>query len=104
MIETIFDILLRYLYNEHVEYAVDLSVAGRFLFFLFCLLLHKFYFIHLSFLFQHYINSPPLILGISLAEPKSSPPNYFFSVIRQAAAITHLFEKQYDDSIYPLIE
>ncbi|VDK52641.1 unnamed protein product [Anisakis simplex] len=69
VIETIFDILIRYLYTEHVDYAIDLSLAG-----------------------------------ISLAEPKSEPPNYFFGVVQQAGAITHLFTKQYDDFIYPLIE
>uniref|UniRef100_F1KXG8 Exocyst complex component 5 n=1 Tax=Ascaris suum TaxID=6253 RepID=F1KXG8_ASCSU len=69
MSETIFDILIRYLYTEHVDYAIDLSLAG-----------------------------------ISLAEPKSEPPNYFFSVVQQAGAITHLFAKQYEDSIYPLIK
>uniref|UniRef100_A0A915C5A7 Exocyst complex component 5 n=1 Tax=Parascaris univalens TaxID=6257 RepID=A0A915C5A7_PARUN len=69
MSETIFDILIRYLYTEHVDYAIDLSLAG-----------------------------------ISLAEPKAEPPNYFFSVVQQAGAITHLFAKQYEDSIFPLIK
>uniref|UniRef100_A0A8R1XRS8 Exocyst complex component 5 n=1 Tax=Onchocerca volvulus TaxID=6282 RepID=A0A8R1XRS8_ONCVO len=68
MAETIFDILLRFLYTEHLDYAIDLSLAG-----------------------------------ISLAEPKAEPPNYFFSVVQQAVAITHLFHKQYDDSIFPLV-
>ncbi|VDN02421.1 unnamed protein product [Thelazia callipaeda] len=68
MTEIIFDILLRFLYAEHVDYAIDLSLAG-----------------------------------ISLAEPKIEPPNYFFSVVQQAAAITHLFHKQYDDSIFPFV-
>ncbi|MFH4979284.1 hypothetical protein AB6A40_005993 [Gnathostoma spinigerum] len=69
MTETILDLLFRFLYTEHVDYAVDLGLAG-----------------------------------ISLAEPKSEPPNYFFAVVQQTAAITHLFSKQYDDSIYPLIK
>lgn len=30
MTETIFDILLRFLYTEHVDYAIDLSLAGLF--------------------------------------------------------------------------
>ncbi|VDN23321.1 unnamed protein product [Gongylonema pulchrum] len=68
MTEMIFDILLKFLYTEHVDYAIDLSLAG-----------------------------------ISLAEPKTEPPNYFFAVVQQAAAITHLFHKQYDDSIFPLV-
>lgn len=28
MTETIFDILLRFLYTEHLDYAIDLSLAG----------------------------------------------------------------------------
>ncbi|VDO17300.1 unnamed protein product [Brugia timori] len=68
MTETIFDVLLRFLYTEHLDYAIDLSLAG-----------------------------------ISLAEPKTEPPNYFFSVVQQAVAITHLFHKQYDDSIFPFV-
>lgn len=69
MTEVVFDMLLKYLYNEHVDYAIDLALAG-----------------------------------ISLAEPKSRPPNHFFSVLQQAGAITHLFGKQYDDSIYPIVK
>uniref|UniRef100_A0A0R3S5Q2 Exocyst complex component 5 n=1 Tax=Elaeophora elaphi TaxID=1147741 RepID=A0A0R3S5Q2_9BILA len=68
MTEIIFDVLLRFLYTEHVDYAIGISLAG-----------------------------------ISLAEPKTEPPNYFFSVVQQAVAITHLFHKQYDDSIFPLV-
>ncbi|VDM41052.1 unnamed protein product [Toxocara canis] len=69
MSEAIFDLLIRYLYTEHVDYAIDLSLAS-----------------------------------ISLSEPKSEPPNHFFAVVQQAAAITHLFTKQYEDSIYPSIK
>ncbi|MCP9260594.1 Exocyst complex component 5 [Dirofilaria immitis] len=53
MTETIFDVLLRFLYTEHLDYAIDLSLAG-----------------------------------ISLAEPKVEPPNYFFSVVQQADVCT----------------
>lgn len=34
MSETIFDILTRYLYTEHVDYAIDLSLAGLLLFYM----------------------------------------------------------------------
>uniref|UniRef100_A0A914W432 Exocyst complex component 5 n=1 Tax=Plectus sambesii TaxID=2011161 RepID=A0A914W432_9BILA len=42
--------------------------------------------------------------GISLAEPKTPPPPHFLSVVRQTAAICHLFEKQFEDSIYALVK
>lgn len=42
--------------------------------------------------------------GISLAEPKTEPPSYFYSVLQQNAAIVHLLVKQFDDSVYPLIK
>jgi len=42
--------------------------------------------------------------GISLAEPKSEPPIHFFAVVQQTSAITHLFVKMFDDTIYPLIK
>lgn len=66
---SLFDLLLTYLYNEHVDYAIELALT--------C---------------------------ISTAEPKAEPPSNFFSVVQQTAAITHLFVKQFDDSIHPLIK
>uniref|UniRef100_A0AC35FQM4 Exocyst complex component 5 n=1 Tax=Panagrolaimus sp. PS1159 TaxID=55785 RepID=A0AC35FQM4_9BILA len=44
------------------------------------------------------------LTGISTAEPKSEPPSNFFGVVQQTAAITHLFVKQFDDSIHPLVK
>ncbi|KAH7698030.1 CBR-SEC-10 protein, partial [Aphelenchoides avenae] len=69
MTESLFDLLLRYLFKEHVDYAIELALAG-----------------------------------IPLAEPKTEPPTHFFAVVQQTNAITHLFVKQFDDSIYPLVK
>uniref|UniRef100_A0A914YTC5 Exocyst complex component 5 n=1 Tax=Panagrolaimus superbus TaxID=310955 RepID=A0A914YTC5_9BILA len=44
------------------------------------------------------------LTGISTAEPKAEPPSNFFGVVQQTAAITHLFVKQFDDSIHPLVK
>ncbi|KAF8766649.1 Exocyst complex component 5 like protein [Argiope bruennichi] len=64
----LFDVLLRYLFEEHVSYALELG-----------------------------------LLAIPLSEPKSPPEIYFFDVIRQCNAIYHLFEKQFGDTIVPLV-
>ncbi|KAG8184683.1 hypothetical protein JTE90_013076 [Oedothorax gibbosus] len=64
----LFDVLLRYLFEEHISYALELG-----------------------------------LLAIPLAEPKSPPEIYFFDVIRQCNAIYHLFEKQFGDTIVPLV-
>lgn len=39
-----------------------------------------------------------------MAEPKSEPPLNFFCVVQQSSAITHLFVKLFDDTIYPLVK
>ena len=67
--KSIFDLLLNFLYTEHVDYAIELGLTG-----------------------------------ISTAEPKTEPPSNFFGIVQQTAAITHLFVKQFDDSIHPLIK
>lgn len=41
--------------------------------------------------------------GIPLPETKSVPEIYFFDVLGQTNAITHLFEKQFSDSVLPLV-
>lgn len=41
--------------------------------------------------------------GIPLSEPKTQPEIYFFDVARQANAICHLIEKQFVDSVIPLV-
>ncbi|CAD5227094.1 unnamed protein product [Bursaphelenchus xylophilus] len=68
MVQSLFDLLLKYLYNEHVDYAIELALAG-----------------------------------ISTASPKTEPPTDFFSVVQQTAAVTHLFVKQFEDLIAPLV-
>ncbi len=46
-----------------------------------------------------------LVEGIPLGEGRSTaPPRKLFEVVRRAAAICHLFEKQFDDSIAPLVK
>ncbi|KAK0399380.1 hypothetical protein QR680_003016 [Steinernema hermaphroditum] len=67
--EQLFDLMLKYLYKDHVEYAIELALS--------C---------------------------IQLSESKTEAPGYFFPVVQQTAAITHLFVKQFDDSIMPLVE
>ena len=41
--------------------------------------------------------------GIPLAESKTIPELYFFDVIGQTNAVVHLFEKQFSDSVLPLV-
>ncbi|XP_076314022.1 exocyst complex component Sec10 isoform X1 [Tachypleus tridentatus] len=41
--------------------------------------------------------------GIPLSEPKSPPEIYFFDLVRQCNAICHLLEKQFIDSVVPLV-
>uniref|UniRef100_A0A915HR75 Exocyst complex component 5 n=1 Tax=Romanomermis culicivorax TaxID=13658 RepID=A0A915HR75_ROMCU len=68
-VQIIFDILLTHLYQEHLDYALEIN--------LYC---------------------------IPLGDPKTEPETHFFKVVRQTAAISHLFEKQFDDVIFPLIK
>lgn len=81
--ENILDLLLKYLYYEHLDYAVELGVAGESAF-------KK--------------CRKTMLSGISLAEPKTEPPAYFFSVVAQNATIILLMVKQYEDSVYPLVK
>ncbi|XP_047002914.1 exocyst complex component 5 [Schistocerca americana] len=41
--------------------------------------------------------------GIPVAETKTQPQIYFFDVVRQCNAIVHLLEKQFVDSVVPLV-
>ncbi len=41
--------------------------------------------------------------GIHLPESKSVPELYFFDVVGQTNAIQHLFKKQFNDSVLPLV-
>ena len=41
--------------------------------------------------------------GIPLPESRSIPEIYFFDVIGQTNAVVHLLEKQFNDSLVPLI-
>ncbi|RWS09744.1 exocyst complex component 5-like protein, partial [Dinothrombium tinctorium] len=43
------------------------------------------------------------LMSIPPSEPKSPPETYFFDVVRQCNAICHLLEKQFVDSIIPLV-
>ncbi|KAK7502742.1 hypothetical protein BaRGS_00005992 [Batillaria attramentaria] len=43
------------------------------------------------------------LLGIPIAEPKTEPEIYFFDVVNQANTLFHLFEKQFLDSLIPLV-
>lgn len=40
---------------------------------------------------------------IPTSEPKSPPELYFFEVVREANAVCHLFEKQFVDSVIPVV-
>lgn len=44
-----------------------------------------------------------LLLGLSSAEPKSSPESLFFKVVEQANAIFHLLEKHFTDCVIGLV-
>jgi recyclin-1 len=41
--------------------------------------------------------------SIPTSEPKSQPEIHFFEVVRQANAVSHLFEKQFVDSVIPVV-
>lgn len=41
--------------------------------------------------------------GIPIAEGKTIPELHFFDVLGKTNAIMHLFEKQYSDSMLPLV-
>ncbi|KAK7104250.1 exocyst complex component 5-like [Littorina saxatilis] len=43
------------------------------------------------------------LLGIPLAEPKAQPEIYFFDIVNEANTLFHLFEKQFLDSLIPLV-
>ncbi|CAI4227278.1 unnamed protein product [Auanema sp. JU1783] len=70
VVDSILDVLLKYLYFEHLDYAVELAIAGITL----------------------------------VAEPKTEPPPYIFSVVAQNTAIVLLLIKQYEDSVYPSVK
>ena len=59
----------------------------------------------LQFLFaEHLEYAVELAFGaIPLGESKTEPPLSFLTVLRQTSAITHLFEKQLQDSILPML-
>ena len=44
-----------------------------------------------------------LLPAIPLADPKTQPEIYFFDVVGQANTMFHLFEKQFSDSLIPLV-
>lgn len=67
--ENIVDVLLKYLYGEHLDYAVETGLAG-----------------------------------ISLAESKTEPPAYFFSVVAKCTSVILLMIKQFEDPIFPIIK
>lgn len=44
------------------------------------------------------------LAGISLAESKTEPPAYFFSVVAKCTSIVLLMMKQFEDPIYAIIK
>ena len=44
-----------------------------------------------------------VVAAIPLADPKSEPEIYFFDVVGQCNTIFHLFEKQFNDNLVPLV-
>uniref|UniRef100_A0A0N4ZRT5 Exocyst complex component 5 n=1 Tax=Parastrongyloides trichosuri TaxID=131310 RepID=A0A0N4ZRT5_PARTI len=69
LMKTLYELLVKFLYHEHVLYAVELALSG-----------------------------------IPTSEPKLEPSSIFFSVVQQSSAITHLFVKQFDDSIVTFLD
>ncbi|KAI1714258.1 exocyst complex component sec10 domain-containing protein [Ditylenchus destructor] len=68
MTEYLYDILLKFLYTNHVNYAIELGLDS-----------------------------------IPLGDQKTQPAVNFFAVVQQSSAITHLFVRLFDDTIYPLV-
>ncbi|XP_012254830.1 exocyst complex component 5 [Athalia rosae] len=64
----ILEILLQYLTNEHVDYALELGLQS-----------------------------------VPIPESGSQPEIHFFNVVRRCNAIIHLLEKQFNDSLVPLV-
>jgi len=64
----IFNILVSYLFHNHVDYAIEIGLTG-----------------------------------IPLPETKSPPELYFFDVVGQTNTIVHLVDKQFTDSLVPLV-
>lgn len=64
----ILEILLQYLTNEHVDYALELGLQS-----------------------------------VPIPEGGSQPEIHFFNVVRRCNAIIHLLEKQFNDSLVPLV-
>uniref|UniRef100_A0AC35TJQ8 Exocyst complex component 5 n=1 Tax=Rhabditophanes sp. KR3021 TaxID=114890 RepID=A0AC35TJQ8_9BILA len=69
VMKNLYELLVKYLYREHVLYAIELIISS-----------------------------------IPISEPKTEPASNFFPVVQKASTITHLFVKQFDDSILPLLE
>ncbi|KAI1723734.1 exocyst complex component sec10 domain-containing protein [Ditylenchus destructor] len=69
MTEYLYDILLKFLYTNHVNYAIELGLDS-----------------------------------IPLGDQKTQPAVNFFAVVQQSSAITHLFVRLFDDTIYPLVK
>ena len=44
-----------------------------------------------------------LFAAVPLADPKSEPEIFFFDVVGQANTMFHLFEKQFNDRLLPLV-
>ena len=77
------------LLNWHLWYLFEVSIALA----IFFTILVYFFLKHISFLFS----------AIPMSEPKTQPEIYFFEVVGQANTFFHLFEKQFSDSLIPLV-
>jgi len=64
----IFNILVSYLFHNHVDYAIEIGLSG-----------------------------------VPLPETKTPPELYFFDVVGQTNTIVHLVDKQFTDSLVPLV-
>uniref|UniRef100_A0A0N5B6B6 Exocyst complex component 5 n=1 Tax=Strongyloides papillosus TaxID=174720 RepID=A0A0N5B6B6_STREA len=69
LMKILYELLVKFLYHEHVLYAIELALSG-----------------------------------IPYSEPRTEPSSIFFAVVQQSSAITHLFVKQFDDSIISFLD
>jgi hypothetical protein len=82
-VKQILQLLISYLCQEYIEYAVELAKNGGE--------------ICLSF-------SPHIFkTAIPISEPRTEPSTHFLEVVRQSVGMCDLFEKQCDQCVAPLV-
>lgn len=93
----IFDLLIKYLCIEHVNYAMEIGLLGM------LKSVSQTLSNALVTLLKHWVTRKVWCVGIPLGEPRVEPETHFLTAMCQANSVFHLFEKQFTDSLLPLI-